>query len=122
LISMALCGAGRATDNPPVDLAVLEPADEPGSFRLVGEVDISNVDEVARHLKGTLRDNNRLSLDAASLTFIDSQGLRMLVELGRQAIEQFTAVRVLNCSPQLRHLMEIAVPQGIPGVDVVDPG
>jgi anti-anti-sigma factor len=105
-----------------VELITVEQADAPGSFRLVGELDISNVDEVGRQLHESLRQNNGLTLDIQRLTFMDSQGLRMLIQLGKQAVEQFTTVRVLNCSGQIRQLLDLTVSGGIPGVEITFPG
>jgi anti-anti-sigma factor len=98
----------------------LEPGDGPASFRLVGELDLSNVDKVRTRLGEELEGSGELTLDTTDLKFIDSQGLRMLIDLGEQAHREDWTVKVLNCSNQLRRLLDVAVPSGIPGVEVID--
>src|SRR5207245_6670651 len=58
-----------------------------GSFRLVGELEVMNVDAVGRHLEKELRTGNRLTLDLSGLTFIDSRGLAMLLQIYELAKE-----------------------------------
>jgi anti-anti-sigma factor len=52
-----------------------------------GEVDMSNVDLVARQLRAEAADAPAVILNLTSLAFIDSQGLRMLQHLA----DEFTA-------------------------------
>jgi anti-anti-sigma factor len=60
-----------------------------------------------------------LAIDTSGVTFMDSQGLRMLILLGEEAVKAGTTIQVINCSPQVQRLFEIAVPQGIPGVQII---
>jgi anti-anti-sigma factor len=100
------------------ELLRLEEGDRPASFRLVGELDMSNVPGVEDRLRDELRRAGELSLDTTELSFIDAQGLRMLIALGEEAVSAATVVRVENCSPQLNRFLEVAVPSGIPGVQI----
>jgi anti-anti-sigma factor len=100
----------------------IEATEIPDTVRLVGELDIANVERVQARLKKELTDNQELTLDTSQLAFIDSQGLRMLIELGEEANERGSVILVLNCSKAVRRALDIAVPQGIPGVEVVDVG
>jgi anti-anti-sigma factor len=106
-------------DNAAVELFTLEQADEPGFFRLVGELDMANTDAVQARLQEELERSGALTLDTTDLTFMDSQGLRMLIQLGEQAQKQGSTIKVANCTKQLRRLLQMAVPQGIPGVEVI---
>jgi anti-anti-sigma factor len=101
------------------ELLRLEQGDRPASFRLVGELDMSTVPAAQERLRDELREAGDLTLDTAELSFIDAQGLRMLIDLGKEAVEEGTVVRVVNGSPQLNRLLEVAVPNGIPGVQIV---
>jgi anti-anti-sigma factor len=101
------------------ELLRLEKGDKPASFRLVGELDMSTVPVAQERLRDELRRAGDLTLDTAELGFIDAQGLRMLIVLGEEAVSAATVVRVVNCSPQLNRLLEVAVPNGIPGVQIV---
>jgi anti-sigma B factor antagonist len=105
-----------------VDLFRLERGGGPASFRLVGELDIASVPETEMELAQALDRDGELILDTTDLRFLDSQGLRMLIRLGERAQERGSSVKVLNCSSQVRRLLKIAVPQGVPGVEVSDVG
>jgi anti-anti-sigma factor len=102
-----------------VALASLEPGGEPGSFILSGELDVSNVSEIQDRLMTEVADGQGLTLDTSQLGFMDSQGLRMLIVLGKKAADQGQVVRILNCSPAVQLLLDTAVPDGLPGVEVV---
>jgi anti-anti-sigma factor len=116
----------RTTDRPldgsyssDVELLKIVPTDVPGTLRLVGELDISNVESVQARLEEELADNGRLSLDTSELAFMDSQGIRMLIMLGEQALAQESAIVILNCSKAVRRSLDVSVPKGIPGVELV---
>ena len=100
----------------------LEGGGEPGFFHLIGELDLSTASETQARLEAELAEVGALVLDTTKLEFVDSQGLRMLIALGEQAHERGTTVRMENCSAQLRRLLDVAVPKGIPGVDVLNVG
>jgi anti-sigma B factor antagonist len=102
-----------------MELLRLEREEGSASFRLIGELDSSNVPGVTAELQEELRRAEQLTLDTADLTFMDSQGVRMLIELGREASQEGSSVTVINCSRQVKRLLEVAVPTGIPGVEIV---
>jgi anti-anti-sigma factor len=104
----------------PVEPFSLESGDRPGSFRLSGELDIASAEAVRSRLEGELERTGELTLDTSDLRFMDSQGLRMLIDLGEQALKRDGSVQMLNCPKQVRRLLEVAVPTGIPGVEIVD--
>jgi anti-anti-sigma factor len=104
-----------------MELVRLEEEGSP-SFRLIGELDASNIKDVRARLLDELRGADRLTLDTSELTFMDSQGLHMLIDLGREAAERQTHVILVNCSRQVRRLLAVAVPSGIPGVDIQEAG
>jgi anti-anti-sigma factor len=112
-------GSHRSRGVPVEELLRLEEGDRPASFRLVGELDMSTVPVAQERLRDGLRRAGELILDTSELSFIDAQGLRMLIALGEEAVSAATVVRVISCSPQLNRLLEVAVPNGIPGVQIV---
>jgi anti-sigma B factor antagonist len=89
-----------------------------GSIRLVGELDVMNVDAVGRHLEQELRAGNRLTLDLSGLTFIDSRGLAMLLQLSELANRLDLIPIVLKTSEVVRRVMEVGLPAPIPGVEI----
>jgi len=107
---------------PLVELLRVEKGEGSGSFRLIGELDSSNVPRVTARLQDELRGAGRLALDASDLTFMDSQGLRMLIELGKEAAKKGTSVTLINSSSQVKRLLDVAVPSGIPGIEIVEAG
>ena len=90
------------------------------SIQLIGELDSSNVAPVADRLEEELRGADQLTLDLSDLTFMDSQGLHMLIKLGEAAAQKGSPVRLFNCPPQVKRLLDVAVPTGIPGVEIVE--
>ena len=98
----------------------LEPGHRPGSFRLVGELDVANVTMVQSRLEDELKKSGTLTLDASELRFLDSQGLSMLIHLGEEAKKRGEAIRLVGGSNQVRRLLDIAVPEGVPGVEIVE--
>jgi anti-anti-sigma factor len=103
-----------------VDLLRLEKEEGSASFRLVGELDASNVDQVRARLREELSRTHQLTLDTTDLTFMGSQGLHMLIGLGAEAVRLGTSVVVIRCSAQVKRLLDVAVPAGIPGVEIAE--
>jgi anti-sigma B factor antagonist len=104
-----------------MELIRLEKEEGSRSIRLIGELDSSNVAQVADRLEEELRRADQLTLDISELTFMDSQGLHMLIKLGEVAAQRGTPIRLINCSRQVKRLLDVAVPTGIPGVEIVEP-
>jgi anti-anti-sigma factor len=103
-----------------VELLRIVPTDVRGTLLLVGELDISNVEAVQAQLGEELVACQQLTLDTSGLTFMDSQGIRMLIMLGERAAERGWTIRLLNSSKAVRRSLDVAVPQGIPGVELID--
>ena len=90
-----------------------------GDFRLIGELEVANVEAVAQRLESALLHGDRLQLDLSEVTFIDSRGVQMLVRLGALAEEvDLTPVVMNSPSEEVRKVLLIAVPDGLPGVEV----
>ena len=92
----------------------------PGYFRLIGELEVMNVDAVGRHLEMELRTGNRLTLDLSGLTYIDSRGLAMLLQLSDLADGLDLSPLVLKTpSEVVRRVLEVGLPEPVPGVEIV---
>jgi anti-anti-sigma factor len=102
-------------------LRVEQEVNDPTTFRLIGELDTSNVPEVMARLQDRFRRAGHLTVDTSEITFMDSQGLRMLIVLGEEATKAGSRVTVINGSKPVKQLLQVAVPTGIPGVRIVDP-
>lgn len=75
---------------------------EGGGFRLVGEIDLSNAGELRRL---SHEDEGDLVLEMAELEFMDSTGLRGLIELARGLEPARLVIR--NPSPAVDRLFEV---------------
>jgi anti-sigma B factor antagonist len=58
--------------------------DDPRRYRLVGELDLYSVDELSKGLKPKVAAGGDLRLDLSELTFLDSTGIRALLQLNAQ--------------------------------------
>ncbi len=70
------------------DLVVVEIDRRDGAslVRLSGEIDLSNVDQLQEQLNAALPPDQAVVLDLTGIDYIDSQGLRLLMQLSsRQA-------------------------------------
>ena len=63
------------------DLLRVLPTGEARTVRLVGELDASNADELLDALRPQLGEGGDLVLNIAELSFIDSMGLRSLLQI-----------------------------------------
>jgi len=90
-----------------------------GRFVVGGELDISNVEQLGDALWAELRAGSSVVVDLSGLAFMDSQGLRLLLQLALHAeAAGFGPVVLLNPSPVVRRVLEIALPHGTPGLAV----
>ncbi len=95
------------------------PEGGPGRFRLIGELEIDNVETAAHRLEGELRAGRRLWLDLSEVTFMDSKGLGLLLRLRSMAEESGLAPVVLVApSPVVRSVLTMALPDPIAGLEV----
>jgi anti-anti-sigma factor len=110
------------SDNLVLYNVTLIPEDEPGRFLVRGELEVANVQAVAERLESELRAGHRLRLDLSGVKFIDSQGLHLLVRVSLLAQELgLTPVTVFAPSEEVMRVLSIAVPDGMPGLDVRPP-
>lgn len=108
----------KALERSPM-LARLEPTDGPGGFRLIGEIDLTNAQQITDALRSELDAGFRLTLDLSGVTFIDSNGLRMFLTLARKARSAgLDPVVLVAPSRAVTHVLEVAVPSGIPGIEI----
>jgi anti-anti-sigma factor len=95
----------------------LEIAQTDHGFRLEGELDIATADDLGEVLREAAMADDPLVLDFSGVSFMDSSGLRVLLEAsGLQAGKG--SVVILNPSPQVRRVLDISIPGGTPGLEV----
>ena len=57
----------------------IQETDEPASFKVAGELDISNADQLAAVLIPAAEGGGRVMLDCSELAFVDSSGIRVFI-------------------------------------------
>jgi anti-sigma B factor antagonist len=92
----------------------ITPTDD--GFRLDGELDIATADRLMDLLRTAADSDDPIVLDFSGVTFMDSSGLRALLQAALS--EDCGPVVVKDPSAQVRRLLEISIPEGIPGLRV----
>jgi anti-anti-sigma factor len=85
-------------------------------LRLAGELDMATAEELLAAIRERA-EHVRMTLDFSGITFMDSSGLRALLEAAKDR-EGDGALVVLDPSPQVRRVLEISLPDGAPGLEV----
>jgi anti-sigma B factor antagonist len=84
-------------DEPLVRVAVEREDDERIVASIRGDIDLSNAEDVGRALRASAMSapSHMLVVDLREVTYIDSQGLRMLHKLASRLIDRDAAVAVV---------------------------
>lgn len=85
------------------DLLAIE--DTPRGFRLVGEIDISNSEELEGRLRRSAGDGGDLVLDCSDLRFIDSTGVQALLNISQGLRPARLVLR--GCGSPVRRIMDL---------------
>lgn len=93
----------------------VRPLHDPRTFALEGELDMASAEDVLRALEGVPAEGD-LVLDLSGLSFMDSSGLRVVLQLVRGRMDGVVVLR--NPSPPVHRVLEIALPGETPGVRV----
>jgi anti-anti-sigma factor len=86
-------------------------------YRLEGELDMATAGGLTELLLAASGDDTPLVLDFSGVLFMDSSGLRALLE-GAGPPNGGGPVVVQDPSPQVRHLFEVTIPDGVPGLEI----
>lgn len=93
----------------------ITPTDE--GFRLEGELDMATADDLSQLLRAAAADGGPVLLDLSGISFMDSSGLRVLLEAA-ELIRGSGSLVIVHPSAQVRRLLEISIPGGAPGLEV----
>ena len=85
-------------------------------FRLDGELDMATADDLSQIFRDA-PSNDPIVLDFSGVSFMDSSGLRALLERAGQPNGSGPVV-ILNPSDQVRRVLDISIPGGTPGLEV----
>ncbi|EFL51721.1 anti-sigma-factor antagonist [Solidesulfovibrio fructosivorans JJ]] len=81
---------------------------DPGVIAFSGEIDFSVTPAVRERLWELVgKAGKHIELDLADLTYIDSSGLALLLELRKQLAEADRTVAIRSISPQVRKLFNL---------------
>jgi anti-anti-sigma factor len=86
-------------------------------FRLKGELDMATSGDLSEVLRAAAAIDDPIMLDFEGVSFMDSSGLRALLE-GAGLPKQGGPVVILNPRAQVRRVLDISIPGGIPGLEV----
>lgn len=93
--------------------------ESPSGFRLVGEVDISNVSSLRDAVSPAVEAGGDVTLDLAGLAFMDSTGIQVLIEMSRGLGDRGT-LRLIGLGDLVRRTLERVRLQQLSNVEIVD--
>ena len=93
----------------------ITPTDD--GFRLEGELDMATADDLSQLLRDASTKGDPIVLDFSGVSFMDSSGLRALLE-GAGLPNGSGSVVILNPPDQVRRVLDISIPGGTPGLEV----
>lgn len=85
-------------------------------FSLEGELDMATAEELSKVLEED-RADGPLVLDFSGVSFMDSSGLRALLEAAKNRSGNGRLV-ILHPASQVQRVLEISIPGGTPGLEV----
>ena len=95
----------------------IEKTDAPRGFRLVGELDASNVTSLSEALQPEIDRGGDLTLDLAGLAFMDSTGIQVLVRTA-QALEGRGDLILVSPGNLVRRILELIPVQKLDNVRI----
>lgn len=96
----------------------IERIETPRALRVVGEVDLSNVDKLAQAVKAEIDQTGSVTMDLAGCTYIGSEGIGVLIEAWNRVKESGRMV-LLSPTGMVGRVLELAGIERFPGVEVV---
>jgi anti-anti-sigma factor len=83
----------------------VEPLAEPRSFRISGSLDVPSAGHLTELLDELVREDGDVLLDLSGVTFMDSSGLRAVIQAGMD-LGSRGRIRLRHPSEQVRRLLE----------------
>jgi anti-sigma B factor antagonist len=90
-----------------------------GHFALVGELDMASAERL-REAVTAADGRGDVILDISQLTFVDSSGIHVFIELACNMAGERSSVILRSPSPIARRTLEIVGAAGFPGVEIED--
>lgn len=86
-------------------------------FRLKGELDMATAGDLSEVIRAAAGGHDPIVLDFEGVSFMDSSGLRAILEAAGLPSDRGPVV-ILNPAPQVRRVLDISIPGGVPGLEV----
>lgn len=96
----------------------IERTEAPRGFRLIGELDASNVSSLSEALQPEIDRGGDLTLDLAGLAFMDSTGIQVLVRTA-QGLEGRGNLILVSPGSLVRRILELIPVQKLDNVQIV---
>jgi len=96
----------------------IERTEAPKGFRLIGELDASNVSSLSEALQPEIDRGGDLTLDLAGLAFMDSTGIQVLVRTA-QGLEGRGNLILVSPGNLVRRILELIPVQKLDNVQIV---
>jgi anti-sigma B factor antagonist len=97
----------------------VEPLEGERAFRLVGPLDLPSHMALTELMEELVRSPGDITLDVAEVTFMDSSGLRVILDACRDLADR-GSVRLVNPAGQVKKLLRLTgAPEALPNLEVV---
>jgi anti-anti-sigma factor len=96
----------------------IEKTEAPRGFRLIGELDASNVSSLSEALQPEIDRGGDLTLDLAGLAFMDSTGIQVIVRTA-QGLEGRGDLILVSPGNLVRRILELIPVQKLDNVRIV---
>jgi anti-anti-sigma factor len=100
-------------------LLTIEKTEEPRGFRLVGELDASNIESLTDALTPEVSQGGNLTLDLAGLVFMDSTGIQVLVRTA-QKLEGRGNLILVSPGSLVRRILDLIPVRKLDNVEIVE--
>ena len=87
------------------------------NVRLVGELDLSTIEDVRTALGTAMPRTGGLTLDLSHLTFMGAEGIRLFVDLARER-DGIGCVVLANPAPMVRRVLDLTQLDRLPNLKV----
>jgi anti-anti-sigma factor len=93
--------------------------EDPRGFRLSGELDIATAEKLSAALAPELEEGGDLVLDLAELDFMDSSGLRAIIQAAL-ALRGTGQIVLSSATAPVRRVFEVSGLGRVPGIQIRD--
>ena len=98
----------------------IEPLEGERAYRLTGPLDLPSHMALTELMEELVRTPGDITLDIATVTFMDSSGLRVILDACRELADT-GSVRLVNPGGQVRKLLRLTDAAGaVPNLEVVE--